>query len=259
MTQSFTRILYDSADGVATITLNRPEKRNALDDATIQDLKDALTRAAGDVLVRVVVLRSSGADFCAGADLSALQKIAESSVLENRDDARSMMELFVAMRRLPKPIVAAVRGRALAGGCGLATACDLVVASESAQFGYPEVKLGFVPAMVMAMLRRCVSEKIAFELIARGESISADRAAAVGLVNLVVDDDGFDASVAKYVEGLSKASASAIALSKYLLYQIDGMTFDAAISAGADLNAVARLTDDCKRGIARFLKKDSND
>ena len=113
--------------------------------------------------------------------------------------------------------------------------------------------------MVMAMLRRCVSEKIAFELIARGESISANRAAAVGLVNLVVDDDGFDASVAKYVEGLSKASASAIALSKYLLYQIDGMTFDAAISAGADLNAVARLTDDCKRGIARFLKKDSND
>lgn len=256
MTQSFTRILYDSADGVAAITLNRPEKRNALDDVTIQDLKDALARAAGDVLVRVVVVRSSGEDFCAGADLSALQKIAESSVLENRDDARSMMELFVAMRRLPKPIVAAVRGRALAGGCGLATACDLVVAAQSAQFGYPEVKLGFVPAMVMAMLRRCVSEKIAFELIARGESISAERAAAVGLVNLVVDDDGFDASVAKYVEGLSKASASAIALSKYLLYQIDGMTFDAAISAGADLNAVARLTDDCKRGIARFLKKD---
>lgn len=256
MTQSFTRILYESADGVATISLNRPDKRNALDDATIQDLKDALARVASDILVRVVVLRSTSSDFCAGADLAALQKIAESSVLENRDDARSMMELFVAMRRLPKPIVAAVRGRALAGGCGLATACDLVVASKSAQFGYPEVKLGFVPAMVMAMLRRCVSEKIAFELIARGEAISADRAAEVGLVNLVVDDEGFDASVAEYVAGLAKASASAIALSKYLLYQIDGMTFDAAISTGADLNAVARLTDDCKRGIAHFLKKD---
>lgn len=256
MTQSFTRILYDTAEGVATITLNRPEKRNALDDATISDLKDAFSRVASDLLVRVVVLRSAGPDFCAGADLSALQKIAESSVLENRDDARSMMELFQSMRRLPKPIVAAVRGRALAGGCGLATACDLVVATRSAQFGYPEVKIGFVPAMVMAMLRRCVSEKVAFELIARGESISADRAAAVGLVNLVVDDDGFEDGVTEYVAGLARASASAIALSKYLLYQIDGMSFDAAISAGADLNAVARQTDDCKRGIARFLKKD---
>jgi methylglutaconyl-CoA hydratase len=256
MTQSFTRILYDTAEGIATITLNRPEKRNALDDATICDLKDALSRVASDLLVRVVVLRSAGPDFCAGADLSALQKIAENSVLENRDDARSMMELFQAMRRLPKPIVAAVRGRALAGGCGLATACDLVVAARSAQFGYPEVKIGFVPAMVTAMLRRCVSEKVAFELIARGESISADRAEAVGLVNLVVDDDVFEDGVAEYVAGLAKASASAIALSKYLLYQIDGMSFDAAISAGADLNAVARQTDDCKRGIARFLKKD---
>lgn len=256
MTQSFSRILYGTADGVATVSLNRPEKRNALDDATIQELKDALARAGSDELVRVVILRSSSADFCAGADLSALQKIAESSVLENRDDARSMMELFVAMRRLPKPIVAAVRGRALAGGCGLATACDLVVASRSAQFGYPEVKLGFVPAMVMAMLRRCVSEKVAFELIARGEAITADRAEAVGLVNAVFDDDGFDESVVAYVAGLARTSASALALSKYLLYQIDGMTFDAAISSGADLNAVARLTEDCKRGIARFLKKD---
>ncbi len=256
MTQSFTRILYESADGIAKISLNRPDKRNALDDATIQDLRDAFERVASDVLVRVVVLRSSSADFCAGADLSALQKIAESSILENRDDARSLMDLFVAMRRLPKPIVAAVRGRALAGGAGLATACDIVIASKSAQFGYPEVRLGFVPAMVMAMLRRCVSEKIAFELVARGEAISADRAAEIGLVNRVVADDDFNASVSEYVTSLARSSASAIALSKYLLYQIDGMTFDAAISSGADLNAVARLTDDCKRGIARFLEKE---
>lgn len=256
MTQSFTRILYESADGIAKISLNRPDKRNALDDATIQDLRDAFERVASDVLVRVVVLRSSSADFCAGADLSALQKIAESSILENRDDARSLMDLFVAMRRLPKPIVAAVRGRALAGGAGLATACDIVIASKSAQFGYPEVRLGFVPAMVMAMLRRCVSEKIAFELVARGEAISADRAAEIGLVNRVVADDDFNASVSEYVASLARSSASAIALSKYLLYQIDGMTFDAAISSGADLNAVARLTDDCKRGIARFLEKE---
>jgi methylglutaconyl-CoA hydratase len=158
----YQRILFAVASSVATITLNRPEKRNALDDLTVEELKDALARAEDDETVRVVLLASAGSDFCSGADLSALRKIAASSVLENRDDARSMMELFVAMRRLPKPVVAAVTGRALAGGCGLATACDVVLAARSAQFGYPEVKIGFVPAMVLALLRRCVSEMVAF-------------------------------------------------------------------------------------------------
>jgi methylglutaconyl-CoA hydratase len=109
--------------------------------------------------------------------------------------------------------------------------------------------------MVMAILRRSVSEKIAFELIVRGEPIAADRAAEVGLVTRVVDDDGFEEAVREYMRGLTTTSASAVALSKYLLYQIDGMTFESAISAGADLNAIARLTDDCRAGIARFLKK----
>jgi methylglutaconyl-CoA hydratase len=156
---------------------------------------------------------------------------------------------------MPKPLVAAVRGRALAGGCGLATACDVVLASRSAQFGYPEVKIGFVPAMVMAMLRRCVTEKHAFELVVRGESIGAERAAEIGLITRVLDDEGFEDAVREYLRGLISASASAIALSKYLLYQIDGATFEAAISAGADLNAVARMTDDCRAGIQRFLDK----
>ena len=253
--EQLSRITYASGGGVAVVTLNRPEKRNALDDETVAELKAAFVRAGADETVRVVLLTANGKDFCSGADLSALQKIAEASVLENRDDARSMMELFVAMRRLPKPIVAAVRGRALAGGCGLATACDVVLASRSAQFGYPEVKIGFIPAMVMAILRRSVSEKIAFELIVRGEPITAERAAEVGLVTRVLEDDGFEDAVRDYLRGLTSVSTSAVALSKYLLYQIDGMTFDAAISAGADLNAVARLTDDCRAGIERFLKK----
>lgn len=257
MASEYQRLLYSVADGAAAITLNRPEKRNALDDTTVEELKDALSRSGADATVRVVVVSGAGKDFCSGADLSALRKIAESSVLENREDARSMMELFVAMRRLPKPIVAAVRGRALAGGCGLATACDVVLAAHSAQFGYPEVRIGFVPAMVMAMLRRCVSEKVAFELVTLGEPISADRAREIGLVTRVFQDERFDDDVAAYVRALAGASASSIALSKYLLYQMDGMTFDAAISAGADLNAIARLTDDCQAGISRFLNKES--
>jgi methylglutaconyl-CoA hydratase len=252
---TYDRIIYAAGGGVAVVTLNRPEKRNALDAQTIAELKDAVARAGADASIRAVLLTSAGSDFCSGADLSALQKIAEASVLENRDDARAMMELFVAMRRLPKPIVAAVRGRALAGGCGLATACDIILAARSAQFGYPEVKIGFIPAMVMAILRRSVSEKVAFELIVRGEPITADRAAEVGLVTRVLEDEGFEDAVREYLRGLTSTSASAVALSKYLLYQIDGMTFDAAISAGADLNAIARMTDDCQAGIAKFLKR----
>lgn len=251
----YQRITYREADATARVTLNRPEKRNALDIQTVDELKAAFAVARDATDVRAVLLEGAGTDFCSGADLSAIQRIAEGDILDNREDARSMMELFLLMRQIPKPVVAAVRGRALAGGCGLATACDIVLAARSSQFGYPEVRIGFVPAMVMAILRRSVSEKVAFELIATGESITAERAASIGLVTRVLPDDGFEGSVADYMAGLVRNSSSAVALSKYLLYHIDGMTFDAAISAGADLNAVARMTDDCRAGIARFLKR----
>jgi methylglutaconyl-CoA hydratase len=175
--------------------------------------------------------------------------------MENLEDAESLMELFALIRRVRVPVIAAVRGRALAGGCGLATACDIVLASRGARFGYPEVKIGFVPAMVMAILRRNVSEKRAFELITRGAEISADEAERMGLINQVFDEDDFEASVNLYVAAFEQMSRSAIALSKHLIYHIDGMTFDAALQSGADLNAIARMTEDCQQGIARFLKK----
>lgn len=249
------QVLY-SVDGTrALLTLNRPEKRNALNDAVISGLKEYLRRAQEDEGVRVVVITGAGADFCSGADLSALQKISQSSVMENLEDARSLMELFALIRRVRVPVVAAVRGRALAGGCGLATACDMVLASRGARFGYPEVKIGFVPAMVMAILRRNVSEKRAFELITRGAEISAEEAASFGLINQVFDEDDFETGVSSYVSSFENMSSSAVALSKYLLYHIDGMAFDAALQSGADLNAIARMTEDCQAGIARFLKK----
>jgi methylglutaconyl-CoA hydratase len=165
------------------------------------------------------------------------------------------MELFTLIRRVRVPVVAAVRGRALAGGCGLATACDIVLAAQSARFGYPEVKIGFVPAMVMAILRRNVSEKRAFELITRGAEISAEEAERIGLVNHVFDDATFETEVEKYVNGFEKMSHSAVMLSKRLLYHMDGMTFDAALQSGVDVNTIARMTEDCQKGIARFLKK----
>jgi methylglutaconyl-CoA hydratase len=248
-------VLYSIDGAVARLTLNRPEKRNALNDALIAGIKEGLTKAAADKNIRVVVISGAGKDFCSGADLSALQIIAGASVAENSEDARSLLELFLLIRGLQVPVVAAVSGRALAGGCGLATACDLVLASASARFGYPEVKIGFVPAMVMAILRRNVSEKRAFELITRGAEISAELAREYGLVNQVFADESFEADVRAYVSEFEKMSASAIGLTKTLLYQLDGLAFPEAIETGADVNVIARLTDDCQKRIAKFLAK----
>src|SRR3954451_5804313 len=213
-------VLYSMEGAVARITLNRPEKRNALNDAVIVGLKQRLKNAAADKNVRVVVISGAGKDFCSGAGLSALQKIAGASVAENSEDARSLLELFLLIRALQVPVVAAVTGRALAGGCGLATACDLVLASTSARFGYPEVKIGFVPAMVMAILRRNVSEKRAFELITRGAEISAEQAKEFGLVNQVFADESFEDDVRAYVSEFERVSRSAVVLTKRLLYHM---------------------------------------
>jgi methylglutaconyl-CoA hydratase len=248
-------LLVSREGGVARLVMNRPEKRNALNAALISALKAALREADADPEVRVVALEGAGKDFCSGADLSALRTIAEGSAMENLEDVDQLAELFGLPRRMRKPVVAIVRGRALAGGCGLATACDLVVAAESAQLGYPEVKIGFVPAMVMAILRRNVSEKRAFELIVRGAPIAAAEAERIGLINHVFPDDALDGEAAALLAELAERSPSAVQLSKRLLYHSDGMTFEAAIRAGADVNVVARMTEDMQAGVARFLER----
>jgi methylglutaconyl-CoA hydratase len=255
MTDENKPILYQVDGAVARITLNRPEKKNALNDAVVTGLKQALLQAKDDAEVRAVVITGAGADFCSGADLSALQKISEASVAENVLDARALLDLFVLIRDFPVPVLAAVRGRALAGGCGLASACDIVLAASDARFGYPEVKIGFVPAMVMAILRRNVSEKSAFELLTRGAEIGAVEARELGLVNQVFAIEEFEEQVGAYARSFEKTSRSAVSLTKSLLYQIDGMPFKEAIETGVDVNVIARSTRDCREGIERFLSK----
>lgn len=250
-----TSILYQVEGPVARITLNRPDKRNALNPEVIASLKVALSQASEDSAVRVVLVGGAGKDFCSGMDLSTLSQSREAGPMENLADARNLAELFLQMRRLPKPVVAAVQGRALAGGCGLATAADIVLASGNAQFGYPEVNIGFVPAMVMAILRRSVSEKRAFELIAMGEILSAQSAYELGMITRVLGEANFKDEVNAYVAKLAGKSGSAVSLSKQLLYQIDNVSFDAAIEAGVQVNALARATEDCRRGVERFLAK----
>ena len=252
---TYGKILYTAANGIARITLNRPKKRNALDAGTIAEVTEALRESAAARDVRVVALTGAGNDFCSGADLEALKAGFDNGPLENIADARHMAALFLAMRNHPRPIVAAVRGRALAGGCGLATACDIVLAEDSAQFGYPEVNIGFIPAMVMAILRRSVSEKRALELIVTGETLTAAAALEAGLVNRVFPAAGFESSVENYLANLAAKSASAVSLSKHLLYNMDSISFEAALEAGVQANALARMTADYRSGVERFLRK----
>ncbi len=237
------------------MTLNRPEKRNAIDTPMVDAMIDQLERAALDADVRVIAIRGAGKDFCAGADLAELLASADNTPDQNARGAAHLGEVFVRMRELPKPVVAVVHGRALAGGCGLATACDLVLAHAEASFGYPEVRRGFVPAMVMAMLRRAVGEKVAFDLVATGRVMTAADAVAVGLASRVIPGDGFEAEVGRIIGGLARASATAVSLIKKQLYELEGRSFREGIELGASVNAVARSTPDFRAAVAAFLEK----
>ena len=243
---------YSVNDGIAGITLNRPEKRNALNPELIAALSEALAISSRDTKVRVVLITGAGKDFCAGLDLVGLDVGEEAGALEHLQSAQHLADVLLAIRRHPRPVVAAVHGRALGGGAGIATACDLILAAESAAIGYPEVKIGFVPAMVGALLRRSVSEKRMFELLTSGEPVAAAEAKAIGLINQVFADAEFEARTEAYAQNLASKSASALSLTKQLLYHTDGMTLEKAIEAGVMMNAVSRSTVDAKRGFAEF-------
>ncbi len=248
-------LLASVSDGIARLTLNRPDKRNALNAALVRALTEALDRTASDPSVRVVTLAGAGKDFCAGADLAELERVAEQGHEKSLADARALAALFAKMRSHPRPIVALVHGRALAGGCGLATACDLVLARADAELGYPEVHLGFVPSLVMTILRRKVGEGRAFELTALGARHGAEEARMLGLVNRVFPADTFDAETERVVVDLASRPAGAVSLTKHLLYELDGMTFERGLERAAEVNAVARASEECRTGVRRFLDK----
>ncbi len=247
-------LLVSREDGILSLTLNRPEKRNALDGRTIDALHLALEGADLDAEVRVVVIRGAGKDFCAGADLEELLASVDDSPEDNERSALRLGKLYLRLRGLPKPVVAVVQGRALAGGAGLATACDIVLAAQSAQLGYPEICRGFVPAMVMTILRRQLGERQAFELVATGRLLSAQEALEAGLVSRIMPDSEFDSAVSAMLAQLVARSASALALTKRLLYELDGRTFEDGIALGARINALARVHPDFKTAVAAFLQ-----
>lgn len=248
------RIRVQAAGQIGRITLARPEKKNALDRATADELAAALF-ALSESNVRVVSLEGEGPDFCAGADLQALEEMLDASREQHIEDAKALGHVFHTIRRMEKPVVALVKGRAFAGGAGLASACDIVLAREDAKFAYPEVSIGFVPAMVMTMLRRSVGEKHAFDLVSTGRVLTAAEAMDLGLVSRVFSGAEFDQATTALLEELAAASPAALAATKVLFYKLDNIGFLEGISAGIVANADARSTSDFRDGVRRFTQK----
>jgi methylglutaconyl-CoA hydratase len=244
-----------SAEGaIGWITLARPEKKNALDRTTANELAEALF-ALSESPVNVVGIDAEGSDFCAGADLVALEQMLDAPRQDHLEDAKALGHVFHTIRRMDKPVVALVRGRAYGGGAGLATACDIVLAHEEARFGYPEVTVGFVPAMVRTMLRRSVGEKHAFDLVSTGRILSAEEAKQIGLVSRVFPSTEFEPLCRAVLEQLSKQPTMAMAATKALFYKLDNIGFLDGISAGIVANADARATSDFREGVKRFTNR----
>ena len=243
----------------ATATLNRPEKRNAINADVVTMLSAALEQAAADDAVRVVVLTGAGDAFSAGADLAALRTMQDATLVENLEDSRKLADLFLKIYRHPKAVIARVNGHAIAGGAGLAAVCDLSVASETAKFGFTEVRIGFVPAIVSVIVRRKLGETAARDLLLRGRLISAEEAAKMGLITAAVPEEELDATVevvARTADAIAdETSPSAIMLTKRLLADLPGMGLQEALSHAAEINAFARGTADCRAGIEAFLNK----
>lgn len=254
----YTRLKYDVRGRSALITLSRPEKHNALDDVMVTEMATAFTAASRDASVKVVILRAEGESFSSGADLAYLRKMADYDFNQNQKDSQQLMKLFLQIYTLRKPVIALVQGPALAGGCGLATVCDIILAArETATFGYTEVHIGFVPALVMVFLLRRIGEGKARELTLRGHSVSADDALALGLVNKVVPAMELESEGERLAQELAERnSGSSMGLIKELLGRIHGLSTPDALDYAANLNALTRMTEECKKGIAAFLNKE---
>jgi methylglutaconyl-CoA hydratase len=251
---SYQTILVTEHDGVRTITLNRPERRNALTPEMQLELIAAMEEAAAGS-ARVVVLRGAGEAFCSGLDLSALQSMNDKSAADHRADAERVAKLFRTLYDLPRPTIAAVHGAAIAGGTGLATLCDFTLATPSAKFGYSEARIGFVPAIVSAYLTLQIGEKRGRDLLLTGRFFDAAEAYRLGLVNEVVRPDALNEHVLALAKSLGANSPESLAATKKLLAEQNKPWLDAAIAQAMEANARSRETADFREGVAAFLEK----
>jgi methylglutaconyl-CoA hydratase len=247
---------YRVQERVAYISLNRPEKRNAFSRELVAALKQAFETAAADQAVKVVVLRAEGKVFCAGADLDYLQGLQNFSYQENLEDSTFLKDLYLQIFRFPKVVMAAVQGHALAGGCGLVTACDFAFAVPEAKFGYTEVKIGFVPAIVAVLLLKKVGQARARQLLLSGDQFTAAQMQQWGLITELVAADQLETHVHTFAQHLCRTnSAEAMTATKLLINEVQELSLEDGLQAAAAANAKARGFDDCRAGIAAFLNK----
>ncbi|MCS7230059.1 MAG: enoyl-CoA hydratase/isomerase family protein [Candidatus Kryptonium sp.] len=253
----FQQIIYEKNDRIATITLNRPDKRNALNSELVDELSKAFDLAMEEN-IRCVILTGSGNSFCAGADLEYIKKLSTLNSYENYLDAEKLAQLYLKIFSYPKITIAMVNGFALAGGCGLASVCDFIIASkENAKFGYTEPKIGFIPAIVMAFLVRRISGAKARELLLTGNIIDAEEAVRIGFANYSVPDDELKNFTFKLAENLAtETSPESIKFIKEMLSNIYFLGLHQAVEYAKAMNSISRLTEDCQKGINAFLKKE---
>lgn len=253
----FNQIIYEVQEKIAIITLNRPEKRNALNTQMIEEISKAFDLAVNED-IRCVILTGVGNSFCSGADLEYIQEISNLNSYENYLDADKLANLYLKIFTYPKLTIAMVNGFALAGGCGLASVCDFIIASkENAKFGYTEPKIGFIPAIVMTFLARRIPGAKARELLLTGSIIDADEAVKIGLANYSVPDEELKNFTFKFAQDLiSNVSPESVKFIKEMLSNLYSMSLREAIEYAKGMNSISRLTQDCKKGINAFLKKE---
>ncbi|PTB96055.1 methylglutaconyl-CoA hydratase [Marivirga lumbricoides] len=245
-------------DRIGYITLNRPDKRNALSYEFVSEIKQAFNELKENKEAKVIILRAEGKAFCAGADLAYIQGLQNNTYEENLEDSNHLKELFYQIYTYPKVVIAQVQGHALAGGCGLATVCDFSFTVPEAKFGYTEVKIGFIPAIVKVFLLRKIGEGKAKELLLSGQLYTAEQAQAFGLVNKVVPSEELVSYVKQFAQQLiTNNSGQSMAFTKQMIAEVQEKGLEEGLQYAAEQNAKARASEDCKKGIAAFLNKET--
>lgn len=256
MNMQYKYIRLSVKNRVGTITLNRPEKRNAMNFELVSELKDVFTSLEANDEVKIIVVNANGSAFCAGADLAYLQKLQGFSYEENLQDSNHLKELFLKIYTLKKIVVAQVQGNAIAGGCGLVSVCDFAFSVPEAMFGYTEVKIGFMPAIVMVFLVRKIGEGNSRHLLLSGDLITAEDASRMGMITKVVPSEKLDETVSGFINKLLvENSSQALESTKAMLAKVQSMPLGEALDYAAEMNARARSSDDCRKGIHAFLNK----
>ena len=237
------------------IIMNRPDKRNSLDEQMIIRITESINEFSEDDETKSVVITGKGDNFCSGLYLDYLNKISRFNILENKKDSQLFKTLLYSIYSCRKPTIAMVDGYALAGGCGIASACDIIVASDRAQFGYTEVKIGFIPALVMVFLLKRVSESRAKDMLLTCKFITGSEAHRIGFANYVIEHTLLENYTENICRTLNQMPLSSMTLTKEMFRNVTNMSFEAALDYASDMNAITRMTEECKKGIVRFLSK----